>query len=218
MRFLLQCITASLLFTLLLSNTNFAQSGKISGKVVDGSTKEGLPFVNIILEGTSIGAASDIDGYFSIIGIGPGNYNVRASAIGYSSQTVTGVRVSIDLTTEVNFELFEASIELKQEVVVVATRPLITKDLTSSTAIVGADEISVLPVTEFQEVLQLQAGIVNGNVRGGRRGEVVYAIDGVPMTDVFDGSTVVDVSASSIQELQFISGAFNAEYGKALSG
>jgi hypothetical protein len=218
MRFLLQCITASLLFTFLLFNTNFAQSGKISGKVVDGSTKEGLPFVNIIIQGTTTGAASDIDGYFSIIGIGPGIYNIKASAIGYSSQTVTGARVSIDLTTDVNFELFEASIELKQEVVVVATRPLITKDLTSSTAIVGADEISVLPVTEFQEVLQLQAGIVNGNVRGGRRGEVVYAIDGVPMTDVFDGSTVVDVSASSIQELQFVSGAFNAEYGKALSG
>ncbi len=75
-----------------------------------------------------------------------------------------------------------------------------------------------MPVTEFQEVLQLQAGIVGGSVRGGRQGEVVYAIDGVPVTDVYDGSTVVDVNANSIQELQFVSGAFNAEYGKALSG
>jgi hypothetical protein len=74
-----------------------------------------------------------------------------------------------------------------------------------------------LPVTEFSEILELQAGVVGGNVRGGRRGEVVYAIDGVPVTDVYDGSTVVDVNASSIQELQFISGAFNAEYGRALS-
>jgi len=122
------------------------------------------------------------------------------------------------LTTEVNFQLKETSIELKEEVIVTATRPLVTKDLTSSTAIVGSDDISVLPVTEFQEVLKLQAGIVGGNVRGGRSGEVVYAIDGVPMTDVYDGSTVVDVSTSSIQELQFVSGAFNAEYGKALSG
>ncbi len=64
-----------------------------------------------------------------------------------------------------------------------------------------ADDISVLPVTEFQEVLQLKAGIVGGNVRGGRSGEVVYAIDGVPVTDVYDGSTVVDVATSSIQEL-----------------
>lgn len=75
-----------------------------------------------------------------------------------------------------------------------------------------------MPVTEFQDVLELQAGIVDGRVRGGRKGEVVYAIDGVPVTDVYDGSTVVDVSTSSIQELQFVSGAFNAEYGKALSG
>lgn len=195
-----------------------AQSGKISGKVIDGTTNEGIPFVNIIVEGTNYGAASDIDGNYSIIGVPPGTYNVKASAIGYNGQTVRGVKVSIDLTTQVNFTLYETSIELKEEVVVVATRPPVTKDLTSSTSIIGADEISVLPVTEFQEVLNLKAGIVGGSVRGGRKGEVVYAIDGVPVTDVYDGSTVIDVNANSIQELQFISGAFNAEYGRALSG
>jgi len=217
MRFIIQSLSVFLLTVLLIGST-FAQSGKISGKVIDGNTGEALPFVNVLVEGTTQGAASDIEGYFAIIGLRPGIYNVKASAIGYNSQTVQGVRVSIDLTSEVNFELMETSVQLKEEVVIVATRPLVTKDLTSSTAIVGADEISVLPVTEFQEVLQLKAGIVGGNVRGGRKGEVVYAIDGVPVTDVYDGSTVVDVSTSSIQELQFVSGAFNAEYGKALSG
>lgn len=217
MKFRIQYLSVFLV-TLFLSATAFSQNGKISGKVLDGNTGEALPFVNVLIEGTTLGAATDIDGYFSIIGIRPGNFNVRASAIGYNSQTVQGVRVSIDLTTEVNFELMETSIELKGEVIVIATRPLITKDLTSTTSIIGADDISVLPVTEFQDVLQLQAGIVDGRVRGGRKGEVVYAIDGVPVTDVYDGSTVVDVSTSSIQELQFVSGAFNAEYGKALSG
>ncbi len=217
MKFRIQYLSVFLV-TLFLSATAFSQNGKISGKVLDGNTGEALPFVNVLIEGTTLGAATDIDGYFSIIGIRPGNFNVRASAIGYNSQTVQGVRVSIDLTTEVNFELMETSIELKEEVIVIATRPLITKDLNSTTSIIGADDISVLPVTEFQEVLQLKAGIVGGNVRGGRSGEVVYAIDGVPVTDVYDGSTVVDVSTSSIQELQFVSGAFNAEYGKALSG
>ena len=208
----------TILILILLSSSTFAQTGKIAGRVIDGTTSEPLPFVNILVEGTTIGAASDINGYYSIIGLGPGVYSVRASAIGYNAQTVQQVRVSIDLTSEINFELFETSIELKEEVVVVATRPLVTKDLTSSTAIISADDISALPVTEFQEILELQAGIVGGSVRGGRRGEVVYAIDGVPMTDVYDGSTVVDVNTSSIQELQFVSGAFNAEYGKALSG
>jgi len=82
-------------------------------------------------------------------------------------------------------------IELGEEVVVVATRPLVTKDLTSSTSIVSADDIEVLPITEISEVLELQAGWVGGNVRGGRSGEVAYAIDGVQVTDVYDGSTVI---------------------------
>lgn len=217
MKFFLNSFIAFLIFIVAAGALN-AQSGKISGKVTDARTGEALPFVNIIIEGTTQGAASDIEGYYSIIGVRPGTFNVKASAIGYNPQTVQNVRVSIDLTTQVNFQLTETSIELKEEVVVTATKPLVTKDLTSSTSIIGADDISVLPVTEFQEVLQLKAGMVGGNVRGGRSGEVVYAIDGVPVTDVYDGSTVVDVSTSSIQELQFISGAFNAEYGKALSG
>lgn len=205
------------IFSSLLFNLN-AQSGKVAGRVTDQTTGESIPFVNVIIEGTTQGAASDIDGFYTILNVSPGTYSVKASAIGYTSTTVTGVRVSIDLTSKVDFQLSEIALELGQEVIVTATKPLVTKDLTSSTAIVGADDIAALPVTEFQEVLQLKAGIVGGSVRGGRRGEVVYAIDGVPVTDVYDGGTVVDVNANSIQELQFISGAFNAEYGRALSG
>jgi outer membrane receptor protein involved in Fe transport len=170
------------------------------------------------LLGTTQGAASDLDGYYAILNVKPGTYSLKASAIGYGAMTVSNIRVSIDLTSKVDFTLAESAVQLAKEVVVIAEKPIVTKDLTSSTAIVGAEDIAALPVTEFQEVLQLKAGIVGGTVRGGRRGEVVYAIDGVPMTDVYDGSTVVDVNANSIQELQFVSGAFNAEYGKALSG
>lgn len=208
----------SIFLQLILTATIFSQSGKIAGKISDATSGEGMPFVNVIVMGTNYGAASDIEGNYSIIGVPPGTYSLKASAIGYNAVTVQDVRVSIDLTTKIDFQLRETSIELGEEIVVVATKPLVTKDLTSSTSIVGADDIQALPVTEFQEVLELKAGIVGGSVRGGRRGEIVYAIDGVPMTDVYDGSTVVDVNTNSIQELQFVSGAFNAEYGRALSG
>lgn len=207
-----------LLFNILFFNLSFAQTGKITGKLIDGSTGEALPFVNVLIMGTTQGAATDIDGYYVIIGVGPGTYSVRSSAIGYNTVTTENVKVSIDLTTQIDFSLSPTTVELSEEIVVVATRPLVTKDLTSSTAIITADDIKVLPVIELQDILQLKAGIVDGSVRGGRRGEVVYAIDGVPVTDVYDGSTVVDVNAGSIEELQFVSGAFNAEYGRALSG
>ncbi len=199
-------------------NFSYAQTGKISGRVTDGSTGEPLPFVNVIILGTNQGAATDIDGYYSILGVRPGTYSVKASAIGYNALTMENVKVSIDLNTKIDFKLYQTSVELNEEVIVIAKKPMITKDLTSTTAIITSDDIKVLPVTEFQEVLRLKAGIVGGSVRGGRRGEVVYAIDGVPITDVYDGSTVVDVNTNSIQELQFVSGAFNAEYGRALSG
>ncbi len=133
------------------------------------------------------------------------------------------VKISIDLTTAVDFQLASTSIELDEEVVVVATKPLVQKDLTASTSIVGEDLISELPVTDISDILALQSGIVISSdgglhLRGGRSGQVTYQIDGVPVTDSYDGSTIVDVNSSAVQELQVISGAFNAEYGQALSG
>ena len=152
----------------------------------------------------------------------PGSYTVKASAIGFNSVSVQSVRVMIDLTTNQDFQLSDTSVQLGQEVVVIATKPLIQKDRTSTTAIVGDDLISELPVTEISDVLQLQAGVVVSggsiHIRGGRSGQIAYQIDGVPVTDAYDGNTVVNVNTSAVQELQVISGAFNAEYGQALSG
>jgi outer membrane receptor for ferrienterochelin and colicin len=192
-------------------------TGKISGKVSDARTKEALIGVNVVIEGTVLGAATDLDGNYMILNIPPGSYSVKASAVGYGGVTKTEVRVSIDLTTTLDFELSEVAIQA-QEVVVVAERPLVQKDLTASTAIVNADQIKALPVTEFTQILSLQAGYMDGHLRGGRAGEISYWIDGVPVTDVYDKSLVIEVNKNLIQELQVISGAYNAEYGQAMSG
>ena len=193
-------------------------TGKIAGKVVDAETGEGIPGVNIILVGTTLGAATNLDGEYTILNIPPGTYELKASAIGYAPVTVREVRVNIDLTTRINVTMGETVVQLDEEVVITATRPLVRKDLTASTSVVGSDEIEALPVTEVSEVLSLQAGYIDGHVRGGRQGEVAYWIDGVPVTDVYDGGTVVEVNTNQVQELQLVSGAFNAEYGQALSG
>lgn len=198
-------------------------TGRLAGRVTDAATGEPLPFVNVVIVETTLGAATDIDGYYSIINVPPGNYVVKASAIGYNSVSFQDVKVSIDLTTTIDFQLAEASVELGEEVVVIATKPLVRMDLTSSTAIVGDDVISQLPVAEVQDVLRLQAGVVVSaggdiHIRGGRANQIAYQIDGVPVTDVYDGSSTINVNQNAIQELQVISGAFNAEYGQAQSG
>lgn len=206
------------LLNILFSTGLLAQTGKIAGVIKDSNTGEPLPFVNVILTGHNLGAATDLEGRYQILNIAPGSYDLKASAIGYNSQIVKEINVSINLTTNIDFKLVSSSYELSEDVIVIAKRPAVTKDLTSSTAIINSKEISSLPVTEISEVLQLQAGVIDSSVRGGRAGEVLYMVDGVPVTDFYDGSNIVEVNASAVQEMQFISGAFNAEYGNALSG
>ncbi|MCA9739984.1 MAG: carboxypeptidase-like regulatory domain-containing protein [Deferribacteres bacterium] len=198
-------------------------TGKIAGVVIDANTKEPLPGVNVIVDGTTLGAATNLDGKYTILNVQPGVYKVRASFIGYQISVVEKVKVSIDLTTTVNFELSETVLEMGEEVVIVASRPIVQKDLTSSEAHVSAEQIANLPVQEFSEVLNLQAGITTDDgggthIRGGRASEIAYWIDGRPVSDVYDGALSLEVENESIQALQVVSGTFNAEYGNAMSG
>lgn len=204
--------------TLVAAGVLFCGStGKIAGRVTDSKSKEPVAGVNVFVIGTTLGAVTDLSGEYSILNVPPDTFDLKASILGYDPVTVKGIRISIDLTTRQDFELSETVLEQK-EVVITAERPLIQKDLTATTAVIGKDQIATLPVTEVTQLLNLQAGFVSGSLRGGRKGEVAYWIDGVPVTDAYNGSQVVEVNKNQIQELQLISGAFNAEYGQAMSG
>lgn len=192
-------------------------TGKISGKIIDKETNEPIVGANVVIGGTYYGAATDLDGYFYINNVTPGKYSVVVSAIGYHKVTVENVVVKIDLTTNLDVELTSEAITLG-EVVVQATQPLVTKDLTSTSAIVSSEDIQMMPVENLNQVVNLQAGVVAGHFRGGRSGEVAYLIDGIPVNDVYNGSLSVTVENNAIRQLEVISGTFNAEYGSALSG
>jgi outer membrane receptor protein involved in Fe transport len=197
-------------------------TGKLVGKVTDKKTGEPLPLVNIILEGTTIGGATDIEGNYIILNIPPGKYSVKYQFVGYQTVIVNDVQISIDLTTVQNVEMEESAVALG-DIVVSADVYGIQKDITSSQAKVTSDEISNLPVTELNDVLQLQAGVTKGaggefHIRGGRSSEIAYWVNGISVTDAFDNSRGIEIDNSSVQELQVISGTFNAEYGQALSG
>ncbi|MCI0561707.1 MAG: TonB-dependent receptor, partial [Nitrososphaera sp.] len=220
MRVLLGILTIVLIMTYAWAGT----TGKLVGKVVDAKTKEPLIGVNVVILGTSptLGASTDLDGNFTILNIRPGSYTVRASYIGYQSVSVTDVKISIDQTTTQNFELSSSSVEL-EEVVVVAQRDAIKKDITSSQSTVSSEQIESLPVAELDGVLQLQAGVTRDadggfHIRGGRTTEIAYWVNGISITDSYDNSRGVQIDNNSIQELQVISGTFNAEFGNAMSG
>lgn len=192
-------------------------TGKIAGKVVDKNSGEPLIGANIVIMGTNFGAATDIDGSYFIINIPPGIYELKASSIGYTSVSVLDVRVSVDQTTRINFDLNEESVQIT-EVVVAAQKPIIQKDLTSTESKVSGEDISMLPLEDISSVVNLQAGVVDGHFRGGRSNEVKYLVDGVSVNDAFSGESSLNAEVNSIEEVQVLTGTFNAEYGEALSG
>jgi hypothetical protein len=203
-------------------NTFAGITGKIAGKVTDAETGEPLIGINVLIEGTTIGAATGLDGSFIINNVEPGIYNVVFSGVGYQKKIVTNVTVASDFTTRVDIELSSEAIGL-ETVVVEATKPMVRKDLTSSHTVIDNTQIEALPVESIDQILSLQAGITKGisgelHIRGGRSTEIAYNVNGVSAVNPFDFGRTVQISTNAIKELSVISGTFNAEYGNALSG
>jgi outer membrane receptor protein involved in Fe transport len=192
-------------------------TGKIAGSVIDASTNDALPGANVVVQGTFLGASTDVDGFYTINNIPPGSYSVSVSVLGYRKHTVTNVVVRIDLTTRIDAKLQPEAIET-EEVVVRAERPIVQKDLTSSSVTVSSEELKRIPTENLTQVVNIQAGVVGGHFRGGRSNEVAYLLDGVSVTDPYNGQLSLQIDNSAIREMEVISGTFNAEYGKVMSG
>ena len=191
-------------------------TGKVSGRVLDAK-KQPLAGVNITIPALHMGAATDQDGRFVILQVPPGSWDLKASLLGYQVVTVQGVRVSADNTATAEVELAEAPIAMK-ELVISARRPVVDLKLTSSLASIHADQIARLPVQDLQEIVNLQAGVVDGHFLGGRLGEVQYQVDGVSVNNPYNNSNSLQIDRSLIEEVQVVSGTFDAEYGQAMSG
>ena len=127
--------------------------GKITGVVVDKATGEPLPGVNVIVEGTFLGASTDIDGVYFIVNVPPGTYNLEVSYVGYQPVKLQDVRIQADLTTRSDFELQQVAIELGEEILVIAQRPLIQKDLTASRTIMSYQEIQAIPFENVEDIV-----------------------------------------------------------------
>ncbi len=197
--------------------------GKVAGTVIDQETGDPLYGANIIIENTQLGAMSNQSGQYFILNIPPGLYSVTCTYMGYQKVTKINVQVLIDKTTSINFEMAGEVLQM-DAVVINADREIgIQKDLTSSLKKVKSSDIEALPVETVGELIGLQAGVTVDNgggihIRGGRTTEVKYYIDGVPVSDPFNNAPAVNLENSMVQELEVISGTFNAEYGQAMSG
>ncbi len=215
-------VTLLLLSLLIPAGIQAGETGKITGTVVDKETGNPLPGVNVIIEGTSMGAATDSKGEFFILFVSPGLYDVRFSFIGYSDVTITNVRVTKDLTTNMRTIAMEPEAIRGEAVTVVAEKPLIEINATNEVRVIRSEDIRNLPVRGYRNIAALQTGVVddgtNLHVRGGRTDEVGYYIDGILVNNPYTLGRSGDVPNLSLEEVSFQAGGFGAEYGSANSG
>jgi len=220
-------IATAFLILLFFSSASWAgTTGKIAGVVTDSETGEALPGVAVQILGTTIGAATNISGEYFIINVPPGRYTIKASLVGYTPVEVKEVKVSLDLTTTVDFNLTTQTIDMGT-ITVEAERPIVEVDMTTSRTYFESKDFVNAPVQTIQGAVGLTAGSVQGSFRGGRRteGETIYLIDGVslanPLGDSYSGFTpgqgISDAMATSlpresVQEAEVLTGGFTAEY------
>jgi hypothetical protein len=212
-------------------------TGKITGLVTDQTTGEPLVGAQVYIEGTGIGGLTAENGRFFLINVPPATYTVVAELLGYATLRKENVTVSSDVTRVLDFQLPASAIAVAELVVEVEAAPLIEVAATGASSLVTAAEISALPVSSLEEVLALQhgflelpqntdvisyldtrRGITPVRIRGGRGGETLTLVDGIPINNFLLGGAAFSVSRMLIEQVDYKRGGFEAKYGNALSG
>jgi outer membrane receptor protein involved in Fe transport len=213
--------------------------GKISGICADKETGAPLPGVAVSITGTTMGALSDAEGKYFILNVPAGRYDLRAMIIGYAPVELKNMNVSIDLTSQADFQLSSKVLDIGQTQIVIAERPMIVKDQTASLKLISREDIQQLPTRGYQDIVGLSAGVVANykspptlnlrgnrestnaptlNIRGGRQGDVAYFVDGFSQQDPLTNLSTTTINNNAIEQISISTGGFNAEYGWVSSG
>ncbi len=220
----------------LYANMLFAANGKISGQVINEKTGEPIPGATVIIESTwknnkeielsdKPGAACDSDGYYFILNVVPGVYTIKATMMGYKTVKKTHVRVNMDRTITVNFNLEETVLEM-DAVQVVARREIIKADVSGTQEIINTDRLHESPVIRMDEFVNNIKGVElvadeDGNgisIRGGDIRETDVRLDGISTRDPRSGNSYLSFNSTSVSEMQVMTGGFEAKYGGFRSG
>lgn len=199
-----------------------AQNGEISGTILDenGEGVIGASVVIVDAKGISTGrgTATDFDGNYSIKPLTPGKYNIQISYVGYATQVIQGVVVYDGKNTFQNAKLKPSSQVLGELEVIAYKVPLIDPGKTSSQNVVTAEEIANMPTRNITDIAATTAGAFQSDqgggisIKGGREEGTEYYIDGVKVTGV------PTLPATSIEQLQVITGGVPPRYGDATGG
>lgn len=215
-----------LLTGLLLAGGLVAQApsshGRISGYLRDGQTGEPLAYANLILKGTALGAATNIEGFYVILGIPPGEYVLKFMMIGYASDTAA-VEILAGGELRIDRELMPQVIET-EEIVISAARARFEEQVEVSRVSLSLREIKVAPAlaeADLFRTLQTMPGVQANNdfssaliVRGGSPDENLILLDGIEVYNPFHlGGIFSTFNTDALANAEFMAGGFPSQYG-----
>lgn len=226
-----------ILMFIMLPVQSFAQaesgSGSIAGTITDAVTRQPLPGVNILIDGTSTGAATDVNGRFEINRVNSGAYILRISFLGYETVMVPDVIVRSGRITAVDKSLKESYYETGEVVVEGGKYFESTTGSLVSAQNMGYEEIrrSAGAVGDVLRLAQVMPGVVIANdtrndliVRGGTPAENLIIIDNIEFPSInhyasqnSSGGPISMLNTEFIREANFLSGGFSSQYGDRLS-
>ncbi len=215
-------LTLTIIFVMFSAIANAQSRSRIIGTVKDAETGEVLVGANVLVEGTTLGAATDLDGKYFIINVPVGTYNLKVSMIGYKSLIIKGVLVSLDRVAEQDIRLTPSTIQSKT-VVVTAQRDELHKEVSSTQLVVTNNELSntsgIRAINTFLEKLP-GVGTDNGylTIRGGSADQTGTFVNGLSFNDASNGNAETSIPLSAIEQISLLSGGYNAEYGNFRSG
>lgn len=210
-----------------------AQQAVLKGRVIEALNNEPMPFVNVIVSGTSIGAVTDDEGNFQIKSLNPGFVRVQASFIGYHSALSSEIEISNAKVAFVEIRMEKRDAEIEE--VTVSVSPFRkTEESPVSLKTIGIAEIEKSPGAnrDISKVIQSYAGVLSSPsfrndiiIRGGGPSESRFYLDGVEVPNInhfatqgASGGAVGILNADLIREVNYYSGAFPSDRGNALSG
>jgi hypothetical protein len=209
------------------------QTGIVKGRVFNASNNEALPFVNVVVSGTTTGASTDVDGNFVITGLKPGFIQLTAKFIGFQPAVTGDIQINNAKAAFIEIGMQEATQNI-EEVKVTASAFRKTEESPLSLRTISLAEIENSPGAnrDISKVIQSFPGIGGGLsyrndviVRGGGPSESRFYLEDVeiPIINHFatqgsSGGSVGIINADFVREVNYFSGAFPSDKGNALSG
>ena len=220
----------SLLLLLLAAQARGESLGTLSGVVLDQKTSQALPGVNLIVDGTRLGAAADKDGKFLIENVPVGEYRVLVRMVGYKPKILRQVRVAHNQNTQLQIQLEAISIEMGAVTVTRTKREESNERLNPSSrelqprevmSLAGGGEDIFRGMTTMPGVIARSDLSAQFYVRGGTPDQNLIIVDDVPVFNPYRlkalGGPISMFNPDVVENVELLPGGFSAQYGDRLS-